>query len=204
MTENTRQRAALLFCFVGVILFATVLTIVTRTERAQMEPGAVATSGAVHQPPPIPMPDGSGTSVASPGDVVRFAVATNPLIQRIDHLFPLLGGRELLGHRVQVELDLRQHPSMTPESRFWSTQGADQILVVLSRDRRDDEERLEGEPAPHAIASLEPGTKYLVTGTIERLPREEQMFNWRLSRQEIELLANRPVYVRAESAEPVS
>ena len=151
-----------------------------------------------------PIPDGEDTSAGAPSDLVRLGAATNPHTRGLAEF--IRGGdvRGMVGQRVELELDLAAHPSMVSGSRFWTDANGSMMLVVLNRDRRHEAERIEGESPEHGIGPLEPGHRYLVSGTIERLPRAEQMASWELSRGDVARLAGRPVYIRADAVLPIS
>lgn len=108
-----------------------------------------------------------------------------------------LGGREdlsgLVGHEVRITVDVGRR---TNDVAFWIGTPPDDLLVVISRDDRTGADRQLGDPSSTDIGSPPPGAVTIV-GTIEKVPYAEATYSWGLTRRDVDLLAERGVYVKA-------
>ena len=59
-------------------------------------------------------------------------------------------------------------------------------------------------PSSDSIAPVRAGQRVSISGTVERLPRAEEMYSWGLTNHDAEELTRRYVYLRAERVTPVS
>jgi hypothetical protein len=79
---------------------------------------------------------------------------------------------------------------------FWSGAAGHELLVVLDRDTRNGMERQAGVPSESGVASATSGV-ITIAGRLEPIPYAEAMYSWGLTRQDVQRLAKRGVYVRA-------
>lgn len=170
------------------------------------EPGGVAgTSGNFGGPPRgsqgqaregAPAPSEAGTAGAD---------TTAPAASPIADIGAMLGGADagdLVGRQVGVHLPVQ---ATGGQVAFWlGGSRRERLLVVMSRDVRDAEERFNALPSPHALVRLEPGQTAQISGTIERLPRREARYSWNLTGPELEEVESRGVYLRAERVTPAN
>jgi hypothetical protein len=71
--------------------------------------------------------------------------------------------------------------------------------VVLARDNRTGAQRQRGEPSNTALGEIPTGRAVLISGTIQPVPRDEQMSSWGLTTDDRKELMERRVYVHADS-----
>ncbi len=121
------------------------------------------------------------------------AVVPPAIIQELETITGSVDGQQLIGHRVDLHVTV-QDPN---DVSFWAGEGDNRILVVYGRDNRDSETRQEGRPAMHGIQTLRAGQQATVSGSIQRLPKAEEMFSWQLTRTEAAELSDRQFYIRA-------
>lgn len=108
-----------------------------------------------------------------------------------------IGGREDLsehiGKDVRLVVDIGQAIN---DVAFWTGDPPDDLLVVIDRGTRDGIERQIGATSGSAFGSPPPGV-VTIGGTIEPVPYPEATFSWGLTRRDVNVLAERGVYVRA-------
>jgi hypothetical protein len=177
MQEDTRVRMAKLLGAIGVLLFVVVLTVVTRKERHDArEAGTVGTSGVA-------------AAEAARGFGPR------PLIDEVPALEP--------GRRVELRVKLGGRASeANAMGTFWVGAPDRRVLVVLNRDARTEQQRLEGTSPAQTIPQVQGADTVVVSGTVQTLFRREDMYSWGLTRDEQRALAERPLYIRADSVQP--
>jgi hypothetical protein len=73
------------------------------------------------------------------------------------------------------------------------------VLVVMGRDNRDGTQRQSGVPAGHNIAPVRGGQRATVSGVIRPLPKAEEMASWNLTTDDQKEIAERKIYIRADS-----
>jgi hypothetical protein len=182
-----RPRRRLAFVGIGAVLLIAALLYASGKsggfeERAQDVTG---TSGRVAE-----LPSGEGTS----------AVPAAAVINELETITGVVDGHELIGRRVDLHVDLGEASANANASgRFWIGPADSPLLVVLARDNRNELQRVEGEPPPTEIPQVRAGQPVNISGRIEKLPRAEERYNWGLTRNELRLLSERPIYIRAES-----
>lgn len=191
-----RGRGALAFLAVGFVLFISFL-IYGGThsggyqERARDVSG---TSGRVAN-----LPGGDDTSGVPASAIAQGAIS------ELEAITGAVDGHELIGRRVDIRAQLRDAAGNANASgRFWIGPADNSVLVVLERDVRDERQRIEGQPPDHQIGEITGGQPVLITGHVRPIPKAEQMYSWNLTRQEKTALADRPIYIRADSVRPIS
>jgi hypothetical protein len=145
--------------------------------------GSVGTSGAGLAPG---VADGGGSP----------AVVPPAIIQELDTITGSVGGQELIGRRVDLHVNVQAVPN---EVVFWIGEKDNRMLVVLGRDNRDGKARQLGLPPRHGIVPIHTGQQATVSGSVQRLPKAEDMDSWRLTETDRADLLDRKLYIRADS-----
>ena len=108
-----------------------------------------------------------------------------------------LGGKEdlseYIGRKVRLVVD---SGAVSNDVAFWIGNPPDDLLVVISRGNRTPTDRQLGNPSTSAIGSPPPGA-VTIAGTIQPVPYAEATFSWGLTRRDVDLLAERGVYLEA-------
>jgi hypothetical protein len=148
----------------------------------QATAGSVGTSGAGN----APEIEGSG----GPPPVVP------AVIQELDTITGSVDGQQLIGLRVDLHVRVQAVPN---EVVFWVGGRDNRVLVVLRRDHRDGKERQLGLPPRHGIAPVHTGQQATISGSVQRLPKAEEMYSWRLTEPDHAELLDRKMYIRADT-----
>lgn len=154
-------------------------------------------------PAPETMGGDRGVTGTSGNDIPRAAddnggppaVVPPAIIQELETITGSVDGQQLIGRRVDLHVRV-QDPN---DVSFWAGDGDNRLLVVFGRDTRDGATRQVGRPPVHGIQPLQAGQQATVSGSIQRLPKAEEMFNWQLTRTEAAEALERQFYVRADS-----
>jgi hypothetical protein len=146
------------------------------------EPQTVGTTGVVTTEP-------VGTSG---GD----AVDSPAVIKELETITGAVDGHELVGRRVNLAVPVQETAN---DNAFWVGTGDNRLLVVVRRDRRDGVQRQEGTVATHGITPVHAGETATVVGRIQKLPQPEEMYSWGLTATDKKQLADRPIYIRADT-----
>lgn len=137
------------------------------------------------------VPAATGTADASDG----LAVSTlGTLLSEVDSLGGAEDWTELVGRRVRLVVDTNL---ITNNVAFWTGTPPDDLLVVIERDRRSGREQQLGRPSENPFAQVYGTRQATIEGVVEPLPYAEAMFTWGLTRRDVDLLADRGVYLRA-------
>jgi hypothetical protein len=147
-------------------------------------PGSVGTSGA-GIPPGVDDGDGGLPAVVSPA-----------IIQELDTITGSVDGQELIGRRVDLHVIVHSVPN---EVGFWIGEKDNRLLVVLRRDNRDGRERQLGLLPRHGIAPLHAGQHATISGSVQPLPKSEEMYSWGLTQSDYDELRDRKLYIRADT-----
>ncbi len=147
-----------------------------RTETGN--PGAVGTSGEQ-----APAPDRNQGPAAG-------------IIRDLDTITGTNDGHELVGRRVDLRVPVSQHVN---DVAFWVGMGDNRVLVVLTRDDRDGQERQRGDPSSSGIRALQAGQQATISGSIQRVPYAEAMYSWGLTNADRAELMDRRIYLKADS-----
>ena len=161
-----------------------------RRRAPQTQAGAIGTTGNESDDPPRGTPRNSGPA----------ALVPPAIIQEFETLSGTVDGNELIGRRVDVHAVVHD---VANDVGFWAGERDNRILVVMGRDNRSGEARQRGLPSEHNITAVNRGQPMRIQGTVERLPKAEEMASWRLTRDEAAELGDRSIYIRADTATPV-
>lgn len=197
----TESRSGVLMLVVGFVAIAAVMALLFSHGDVAPEPtgmpGAVATSGY-------------GDDIASTGErealYERERIPHDPNAAVLEAIRRDVGNPQLIGRHVTLHID----GASTVENlaAFWVGGGDHRVLVVMNRDTRTGAQRQIGDPPTHGISPGQPGQEVTISGTVQRLPRAEDMESWRLSRADRAALRADGVYIQAhtitgqEGAEP--
>jgi hypothetical protein len=154
-----------------------------RTETGN--PGAVGTSGQHAEG----ASQSSGPSVSGAGGVIH----------ELETITGTNDGHELVGRRVEMHVPVSQHIN---DGAFWVGMGDNRLLVVLSRDTRDGQDRQRGGPSTTGISNLRAGQQATVSGSIQRVPYAEAMYSWGLTTADRAELMERRIYLKADTVTP--
>ena len=102
----------------------------------------------------------------------------------------------LVGRRVDLHVDVQNRAN---DYAFWVGSPDNRLLVVIGRDRRTGSQRQRGEAAGHWIAPVRGGQRAAISGVIRPAPKAEHRYNWNLTRDDDRELADRKVYIAADS-----
>ena len=115
----------------------------------------------------------------------------------------MAGGRELLlewcyGWHDYESLSVTVRASqLANAATFWAGSPPQDMLVVIGRDQRSEEDRNDSRPADRALPVEVNGTVRL-EGVVEPVPSDEAMFSWGLTASDRRRLARRGVYLRVD------
>ncbi|HEX5107447.1 MAG TPA: hypothetical protein VFV95_03335 [Vicinamibacterales bacterium] len=104
------------------------------------------------------------------------------------------GAQPRPGARARVTARASQLPNA---ATFWAGMSPRDMLVVINRDLRTQEDRDGSRPAERALPVNAEGIVRL-DGVVERVPSAEGMFSWGLTDSDRRRLASRGVYLRVE------
>ena len=127
------------------------------------------------------------------------AVVPPAIIQELSTITGSVDGHELIGRRVDLHVPVQR---VATDVAFWVGEGDNRILVVKGRDNRTGAERQRGLPSDSGIPQLSAGQQVTVSGSVQRLPKAEEMYSWQLSRNEAAELMDRKIYLRADTVAP--
>jgi hypothetical protein len=144
--------------------------------------GAVGTSGTAAAPRTVDQPEADAPDSA--------------VIRDIETITGINDGHPLIGRQVELHVPVAGRAN---DQAFWIGTSDNRVLVVPRRDHRDGRERQEGRIASNGIAPLEAGKMAAISGSIQRLPRAEERFNWELTKQDQREVAANGIYLRADS-----
>ena len=139
---------------------------------------------------------GAGNAPEIEGNTGPPAVVPPALIQELDTITGSVDGQQLIGLRVDLHVRVQAVPN---EVVFWVGGRDNRVLVVLRRDNRDGKERQLGLPPRHGIAPVHTGQQATISGSVQRLPKAEEMYSWRLTEPDHAELLDRKMYIRADT-----
>jgi hypothetical protein len=102
----------------------------------------------------------------------------------------------LVGRRVDLHVDVQDRAN---DHAFWVGSRDNRLLVVIGRDRRGGSQKQRGEPPNHRIAPVRGGQRAAVSGIIRPAPKAEQRYSWNLTRDDERELADRKIYIDADT-----
>ena len=124
------------------------------------------------------------------------AEAKADVITEIETITGTNDGMALVGRRVDRHVDVQNRAN---DHAFWVGSPDNRLLVVIGRDRRDGSQRQHGKPSNHGIAPVRGGQRAAISGVIRPAPKAEQRYSWNLTRDDERELADRKIYIDADS-----
>jgi len=104
------------------------------------------------------------------------------------------GSEPRAGQRARVTVRASQ---LANAATFWAGMSPRDILVVIERDRRTQEDRDSSRPADRAFPVNVDGVVQM-EGAVEPVPSAEGMFSWGLTERDRRRVAERGVYLRVD------
>jgi hypothetical protein len=147
--------------------------------RQGKEPQAVGTSGN-HD-------DGAGVEDAA-------------VVREIETITGANDATSLVGRHVDLHVDVQEHAN---DHAFWVGSRDNRLLVVWGRDNRDGIQRQTGVPASHNL-EWKPGQRAAISGVVRSIPIKEHRYSWDLTTEDERELADRKIYIHAQSVTPES
>jgi hypothetical protein len=117
-------------------------------------------------------------------------------VREIETITGANDGMALVGRRVDLHVDVQD---IANDRAFWVGSADNRVLVVLGRDNRNGAQRQTGAPSSHGIAPVHDGQRAMISGVIRPMPRAEDMTGWALTVDEKKELAERKIYIRADT-----
>jgi hypothetical protein len=168
-------------------------------------PGARQASGREPRSPEL-LRDGSnqfdpskvlGTSGTTPPTAVDAdSGQAESTIRDLDAIIAKGGASSLVGRHVDLQVPVLGENNLVA---FWVGSPDDEILVVLHRDRRDDQQRMTSQPPAHSIEPVHQGQQATISGTLQTVPDIEGRFSWELTRSQLDEVEGRGVYLLADN-----
>jgi hypothetical protein len=118
------------------------------------------------------------------------------VITEIETITGANDGMGLVGRRVDLHVDVQNRAN---DYAFWVGPRDNRLLVVLARDTRDGSQRQQGRPSGHRISPVHGGQRAAISGIIRRVPKDEHRYSWNLTRDDDRELADRKIYIAADS-----
>jgi hypothetical protein len=162
---------------------------VARTPAPELSHGSSGVTGTSGQDLPREADANSGPA----------AVVPPAIIQELETITGRVDGQELIGRRVDLHVRVQD---IANDTAFWVGEGDNRLLVVMGRDNRNTTKRAAGVPAAHGILPANAGQQVAISGSVQRLPKAEEMYSWQLTRTDAAELADRKFYIRADSVMP--
>jgi hypothetical protein len=155
-------------------------------------------------------PPGSSAPQATTGSVGTSGVAAPPriaendeavvaqpaVIQELDTITGSVDGQQLIGRRIDLHVVVQSVPN---DVVFWIGPPDNRVLVALARDTRSEAERQRGVTPRHHILPVHAGQSAAISGSIQRIPRADEMSNWRLTENDVAEAVDRKLYIRADT-----
>ena len=139
---------------------------------------------------------GTGALPAAAGDSDPSVVVPPAIIQEFDTITGSVDGQQLIGRRVDLHAIVSSVPN---DTTFWIGAGDNRLLVVLGRDDRNDKTRQLGLESHHGLSPVHVGQQATISGSIQPLPKAEEMYGWRLPESDYAELRDRKLYIRADA-----
>ena len=149
-------------------------------------------------------PVGSLTSTTTEGAVgtsgtgeLSTTVAVTPaIIQELDTITGSVDGQQLIGRRVDLHAIVQTVPS---DSAFWIGAGDNRLLVVLGRANRTGRAGQLGPDSHHGLSPVHTGQQATISGSVQPLPKAEELRSWRLTDSDYAEVLDRKLYIRADT-----
>lgn len=94
-------------------------------------------------------------------------------------------GMTLVGRRVDLHVEVQD---LANERAFWVGSPDNRVLVVLRLDS-----------PTHRTVPVHDGQVAIISGVVRRMPKPEEVTGWRLTKRDGEELADRKIYIRADT-----
>ena len=118
------------------------------------------------------------------------------VITEIETITGTNDGMSLVGRHVDLHVDVQDRAN---DHAFWVGSADNRLLVVLRRDNRHGAERQRGQPSNHGIAPVRGGQRATVSGVVRAAPKDEHRDSWNLTRDDQNELADRKIYIDADT-----
>lgn len=158
-------------------------------EGVERNPAQAAASGTASNPnigvsPPV------GTTGTRDQD------SSPATIKEIETITGTVDGHRLIGRRVDLHVNVQ---NVVNDGAFWVGSGDNRLLVVIARDTRTGGQHQRGVAPSHGISPAHRGQKTTISGTIQKVPAAETMESWGLTTADKTELADRKIYIRADT-----
>jgi hypothetical protein len=195
---DARSRLTMWAVILGVVVLCAAGGLYLREADANRDiPGYAGHTGVLRVPV-----DGQLT-IAGEQDAVgtsarEEALATDSpaVIKEVETITGSVDGHELIGRRVDFHVPVLDRAN---DIAFWVGSQDNRLLVVMDRDHRDSATRQRGAVGSNEISPVHAGQQADIVGTIQKMPKAEEMYSWNLTTTDKKELADRPIYVSAES-----
>jgi hypothetical protein len=117
-------------------------------------------------------------------------------LTEIETITGINDGMTLVGRRVDLHVEVQERAN---DIAFWVGPRDNRVLVVLARDNRTGIQRQQGDTAGHGISPVHGGQRAAISGVIRPVPPPEQRMSWNLTEGDERELADRKIYIRADS-----
>jgi hypothetical protein len=117
-------------------------------------------------------------------------------LTEIETITGINDGMTLVGRRVDLHVEVQERAN---DIAFWVGPRDNRVLVVLARDNRTGAQQQQGLPSSHGISPLHSGQPAAISGVIRPVPPAEQRMSWSLTKADEKELADRKIYIRADS-----
>ena len=152
--------------------------------------------GTLRAPDTIQDRDAVGTGGRAPTLPPALGEPDAAVIREIETITGQVDANPLIGQKVDLHVPIAERAN---DYAFWVGEKDSRLLVVARRDRRDGQQRQQGTVADHGVAPLEAGRTAAISGSIQKLPKAEEMASWNLTDREQREAAAMGVYVRADT-----
>ncbi len=141
--------------------------------------------------------NGEHGSRATGGTLGTASAATDAAeLSQIQEIVDAENPDQLIGKRITLQLPSGDRAN---DVVFWIGPVGNRVLVAMRRDHRDSAQRTHGTEPGHGIRQVSAGEPVTIEGTIQEVPKGEDMYSWQLSAQERKELASRGIYIHADA-----
>ena len=139
---------------------------------------------------------GTGELPTIKGDDGPTVVVAPAIIQELDTITGSVDGQQLIGRRVDLHAIVQTVPS---DTAFWIGAGDNRLLVVLGRANRTGRAAQLGPDSHHGISPVHADQQATISGSVQPLPKAEEMRSWRLTDSDYAEVLDRKLYIRADT-----
>jgi hypothetical protein len=189
MVHGRRRRGLRWLFLIGVVVLAGVMLALVIPNQDDRD---VASKGPGGADPDI------GGAVGTAGVDTDYGPSEGTLGTIITELETITGANDatqLVGQRVDLHVDVHE---VVNEVAFWAGPPDNRLLVVMARDNRTGLDKQTGNPSHHDLTVARAGQQATISGVVRRIPNAEATHSWKLTRRQVEELAERGVYVQAQ------